>query len=125
MRPQFGLLMCAMAFAALAGCYRLVMGDCEDKVKSESVSPDGRYAATVVERDCGATTDYSTLVNLRIASEPLATSPESLILTLSGKQSIALDWEGNSQLTVRFPRVDTYTQKTSWKNVQVAYRHPD
>lgn len=125
MRTKVPSLICAMAFATLAGCYRLVMGDCSDKVKSEVLSPAGHYAATVIERDCGATTDYSTLVDLRVASKPLTTSPESLILTLSGKQSVTLAWEGESQLAIQFPRVDTYMQKRAWKNVRVVYRHPD
>ena len=125
MRRKIPLPVCAMLFASLAGCYHLVMGDCDDRVKLESVSPNGRYAATVIERDCGATTDYSTLVNLRAASEPLTTTPDSLILALSGKQSVDLDWEGEFQLTVQFPRVDTYTQKLSWNDVQVVYQHPD
>lgn len=125
MRTKIGPLVCALAFATLTGCYRLVIGDCEDKVKLESVSPDGRFAATVIERDCGATTDYSTLVNLRVASEPLTTSRESLVLALFGKQTIGLVWEGDSHLTIRFPKVDTFTRKASWKNVQVGYQHPD
>jgi len=125
MHRKLRLLACTIMAVILSSCYWPLTGPCDDKVKSEAVSPGGRYAATVIERDCGATTDYSTLVNLRVASEPLAASPESLILTLSGKQSVALAWESEAELTIQFPRVRTYTQKPSWKNVQVVYRHPD
>lgn len=116
----------AIMLASMAGCYGLVVGECEDTSRLESVSPDGRYAATVIERDCGATTDYSTLVNLRASSKPLDPSPESVIVTMSGKQSFALTWEGGSQqLTITLPRGTTYTQRASWRDVHVAYRHPD
>ena len=55
--------------AALTRCDPGLFGDCGDTVKAEAVSPDGRYVAAVFERDCGATTNYSTNVSLREVRE--------------------------------------------------------
>ena len=38
---------------------------CDNEIKHELVSPDGRYTATAFIRDCGATTDFSPQVYLR------------------------------------------------------------
>lgn len=61
-----GILVAVMAlgFAVLKLGDSLTSGLCDNKVISESVSPDGYLKAVVFSRDCGATTGYSTQVSI-------------------------------------------------------------
>jgi len=54
--------MLSVVGAAIAG--RNLAGDCENEILTELPSPDGRLIAVVFERDCGATTDFSTQVSV-------------------------------------------------------------
>src|SRR5512132_2629104 len=62
---------------------------CGNKVISDARSPDGRMTAIVFERDCGATTDFSTQVSILAADDPLVTAPTLLRSTKSGNVFVA------------------------------------
>ena len=123
MRHKIITLACVLPLVAVAGCYSWLVGDCADNVKSQSVSPDGRYIARLVERDCGATTDYSTVVDLRLSSESLDSHQDNWILTMPGRHSITLTWQGNTELMIMLPQSRTVVQKTAWGDVEVTYQH--
>lgn len=42
---------------------------CANRVAVEAKSPDNRYKAVIFERDCGATTDFSTQVSILLPSQ--------------------------------------------------------
>lgn len=108
--------------AALTGCEPALFGDCTDTVKNEAVSPGGRYIAAVFERDCGATTDYSTIVSLREAKEPFDPSEQHPVLTVEGRPAISLEWSSDESLTVGLPSIETFTKQDAWRDVRVVYR---
>ncbi|MEK6280524.1 MAG: hypothetical protein AABN95_09255 [Acidobacteriota bacterium] len=62
-------LLFAVIVLAASGCAFLLRSSCENTVRSEIKSPDGKYVVTLFERNCGATTDFSTIVSLRDTHE--------------------------------------------------------
>ncbi|MFK5921632.1 MAG: hypothetical protein QM496_05590 [Verrucomicrobiota bacterium] len=94
-----------MKFAATAlACFILVgcgpMFDCDDTFVRTVDDPLKVRSVSIVIRDCGATTDYTTLVILHASS--LAPDPDldPRILVIKGKQSVVLTWEDSSHLTI-------------------------
>jgi hypothetical protein len=73
-------------------------GECAEDVKSKATSPSG-IVATVLERNCGATVDFATHVELFAGKE------RSSVAVLAGSVPISLEWTGE-QLTVTHPAVD-------------------
>jgi hypothetical protein len=73
-------------------------GECSEDVKGTATSPGG-IVATVVERNCGATVDFATDVQLVAGKE------RSSVAVLAGRVPISLKWTGE-QLTVTHPPVD-------------------
>jgi hypothetical protein len=57
--------------AALFAFVALFAPLCANEVLQTGLSPDGRLKAVVFERDCGATTDFSTQVSVLPAGEKL------------------------------------------------------
>ena len=62
------LVLCLSAFtiALLSGCFP---NTCGNQVLEEAPSPEARYKAVAFERDCGATTGFSTQVSVLPADE--------------------------------------------------------
>ena len=58
----------AAAFAALSGC----SDTCSNTIVSRARAPDGRHEAVMFQRDCGATTGFSTQMSVLDASGELA-----------------------------------------------------
>jgi len=112
-----------LTIATCSGCYKALTGSCDDTVKLESRSPAGEYIASVVERNCGATTGYSSLVILRRATQTLVVDDDdTLIFALAGMQNVSLVWLDETKLTIEYPIADTYTMKRNWKAVVINYR---
>jgi hypothetical protein len=113
-----------LASSVFSGCDDEVFSRCEDNATIEAVSPGGRYVATVFERNCGATTDYSTNVSLREAKEASDTSSQTPIFTVTGQPAIALQWSTETTLTVVVPETETFKKLDVWRDVRVAYQAP-
>jgi hypothetical protein len=115
------LLPLALAFT-LGGCGTLLRSACDNSVKSEKRSPDGKYVVTLFERNCGATTDFSTIVNLRESSEKL-NGDDLGILVVKGQHEIDLTWDGNTGLRLQCSDCrsdDIFKQERKWKDVQIS-----
>lgn len=54
----------ALVPIAVAVAFLIAAGRCVNHVLAEVPSPDGRIKAVVFERDCGATTDFSTQISI-------------------------------------------------------------
>ena len=116
------ILVLAIA-AGMSACGEDLFGECADTVKAEAVSPSGRYVATVFERNCGATTDYSTHISLSGSGESFDSSKGTRVLTLGGKEAVAIDWSADGTLSVALPEGATaFTRLETWRDVRIVYR---
>jgi len=115
------LLLLPLAFT-LGGCGFLLRSGCDNTIKSEKRSPDGKYVATLFERNCGATTDFSTIVQLHESSEKLK-GDDLGILVVKGQHEIDLTWDGNSSLRLQCNDCrsdDIFKQERKWKDVEIS-----
>ncbi len=107
----------------LSSCGFSLASDCADTIKSEAKSPDGKYIVTLYERDCGATTDFSTIVNIR-ASSAKFNGEEGRVLIVKGQPEVLLAWKDNTRLQLECHDCranDIFKQEKSWKDVIVSY----
>ncbi len=111
-----------LAVVGFCACNGGLFGECGNVVKAEVVSPSGRYRATVFERNCGATTGYSTHVSLREAREPFDPSKQKRVLTVAGQPTVGLEWNGERALTVVLSGGKTFTKLETWRDVRIVYR---
>ncbi|MXO88566.1 hypothetical protein [Alteraurantiacibacter aestuarii] len=90
--------------AMLAGC----TDGCENVVLERARAPFGNADAVAFERNCGATTGYSTQVS--IVDRDDAPTDAGNILIASGRSfaedsnrpTVSLEWLGSEQLSVRY-----------------------
>jgi hypothetical protein len=119
-----------IALILLVGLGTVALGlffasDCEDTIKTEVKSPDGKYVATLYERDCGATTDFSTIVNLRDSSARFKGDDLGVVI-LKGQHKLDLVWDGNRKLRLQCHDCrtdDIFKQEKVWKDIDISFLH--
>jgi hypothetical protein len=127
-RGATNLLVClAMLNGAVlsdAGCHKpALVFSCEDTVLKEETSPNRRYTVTVFERDCGATTDYSTIVSVRTFKERFD-ADKGRIFIVNGREPIVVAWQSETSLTIRCPSCSPeqiFKREKMWKGVTISY----
>jgi hypothetical protein len=84
MYPKRALLVFALAVADVA-CLNLA-GDCGNDLVKEVRSPDGQMNAVVFQRDCGATTGFSTQVSLLSSNKSLPNESGNLFVATTDRR---------------------------------------
>ena len=99
----------------------ILLSDCGNRILNEVPSPDGAYVATLFERNCGATTPYYRVVNLRSAGSKF--DPEmkdDWIVQAEHQPEIVLRWDDARHLSVRSDWSDeSPSPRASWRDVTV------
>lgn len=72
---------------------------CSDTPRSKAVSPDGRLVANICERNCGATTDFSSMVNVQSTSDKFR-AEEGLLFVAKGRYDLSVAWTGPRTLVI-------------------------
>ena len=93
---RFILIMCCLISVACG-----IGIPCDNEIKQELVSPDGRYTATAFIRDCGATTDFSPQVYLRQTGAKMAATGNVFIGNHSNE--IKIRWLSENELEISAP----------------------
>lgn len=97
---------------------------CGDEVLTEMASPDGQYIATVFERNCGATTDFSRNVALRQKAASFdGNGTDNVVFVIKGQRDIDMRWLNINHLVIRRSpnRDQIFKEKESWKEIKISY----
>lgn len=96
----------ALVFFALAGVVWLFTSAtgslCENEIFKEVNSPDLEFKAVIFQRDCGATTGFSTQVSVMPISETLPNESGN-VLIIEGHPNdtqLEINWVSNSELNI-------------------------
>lgn len=92
----------------VAGCGLLLStvfgGMCGNEIFQEAYSPDGEYKAVVFQRDCGATTGFSTQISILKASADLPDKGGNVFI-IDGHPDwtgVTVDWETNRLISISY-----------------------
>ena len=108
-----------MALEELAGCNL-----CKDEVLEKAASPDGKRVATVLTRDCGATTSEYIAVNLQDAKQRRLDGKND-VFVIKHLHPLHVFWQGNDSITIDCENcnLDQASKKLEkLGSVQVIYR---
>ena len=73
---------------------------CENEVLSHHPSPTGQYTASIFQRNCGATTPFSTQVSVLAGDEQLANLPGNAFIADSVHGAAPSSAGGSPEVTV-------------------------
>lgn len=100
---------------------------CSDQIRSESLSPDGTLKATWFVRDCGATTDFSTIISLHRPHDSYRDS-DGFVFVTEGRGPLRVVWDGPRRLTIECTscqRKLIFRMVTVVGGVDISYSIPD
>jgi len=101
--------MMVLMSAVFTAVYMHLNPRCTEEVIAQSLSPDGRYTAAIMERHCGESVQIVTHVNLRPVEEPVrmgyftgtAKDGQVFAVELTAREAaVDLRWTANTALTV-------------------------
>ena len=96
-------------------------GPCSDEVRAEAVSTDKALKATWFIRNCGATTDFSTIVSVHRPDDSYRDQGD-FVFVARGERRLRLAWTGPMQLTIECPacqRSDIFRRVTVLGNIDI------
>ncbi len=88
---------------AIAGLFIYATSDmCGNEVYSEMLSPDGKHRALVFQRDCGATTAFTTQVSIIDSDDELENESGNIYIIKGHPQDVSLGikWLSNTELSI-------------------------
>jgi hypothetical protein len=99
---------------------------CIESVESKFPSPGNKIIAVVYTRNCGATTDFVTHVNLHTAGDAIIPDPDGVIhegevFLEVGQKNIGVQWTSEHDLALTAPGKSDLTtpDSLSWGDVSV------
>ncbi len=121
----------------VASCSFLDLSDgCGNEVIQEIVSPDKRLKAVIFQRDCGATTDFSTQVSILDAGEKLPPQGGNVFVCDSshgkapagagGGPPVEVTWIANDALKIIHDTdARIFFAANKYKNAEIVYGKKD
>jgi hypothetical protein len=116
------------------GLYSLADSMCANEPLGEALSPDGARKAVVFQRDCGATTGFSTQVSVIASSSTLGNSSGNVFVADADHGSapagpgggpwVSVHWLAADQLVVRHhPATRVFKAAPQVRAVHIRYEH--
>jgi hypothetical protein len=97
-RKLIRILDALMLTVILAGC-----NPCGNQIGYEQQSPGGKLKAVAFERDCGATTGFTTQISILPSNQELPNEVGNLFIA-DGDLKIRMKWETEDKLVITYPR---------------------
>jgi hypothetical protein len=122
-----------LVIVAAAGFWLMLGDGCGNDRVARIPSPDGKLDAIVFQRDCGATTGFSTQISVLKADRSLGNNPGNLFIADTdhgaapsgpgGGPRVHVQWASPTSLTVvHDPRARIFLASPASGNVHVLYR---
>jgi len=126
----FVALTTACLLMALCGC-----GLCGNDIVQEVISPDGQKKAVIFQRDCGATTAFSTQISVLPRQDSPSGSGNIFVADADhgavpvgpkGVMDIRVRWESDRKLVIAHPlQARVFLKEANWGLVSIRYELQD
>lgn len=126
----FGTMRVVLGAVALLGLFGCA-SQCGNEMISDVASPTGAWHAAVFERDCGATTGFSTQVSILPKGQRPTGSGNAFVAdgnhgrapaSVAGGPAVVAHWLSDRQLELRYhPRVRIFRQAPALGGVTIRY----
>ena len=125
---------CALTLALLCVCTACtnIAADCRNQVLEELASPSGKMKAVIFQRDCGATTGFSTQISVLSKDEKLPEEGGNVFVAdtnrgeapsgQGGGPVVEASWVSENELLIKHDaRARTFQHEQSLGNVRILY----
>jgi hypothetical protein len=118
-----GIVACVLMSAGLSLSFLFAHFMCGKYVMSREISPDDAVSARVTEFDCGATTSFTSYVELRSTRSiigHLGMGWSTVFTIEDDPRLVSIRWTGQRELTIRHPQNSELFQcDSTWNDVHI------
>ena len=119
----------------IIGCGLLFWGTdsmCGNEIYQEIFSPDNEYKAVVFQRDCGATTGFSTQISILRATDELPNNPGNVFIMEGYPDwtNVHVQWETNRSVVITYTDegyYEIFRARNKWRDfftvITIRYRN--
>jgi len=101
--------------------YYFVSGMCANTVISSSTSPNGKWKVVLFERNCGATTGFSTQISLLESGEKLTNEAGNIYITEGYPKGYTLNWDSDTSVVINGTSTRSNKKVTQFNGIQFSY----
>ncbi|MGZ5141610.1 MAG: hypothetical protein ACXWCX_27765, partial [Burkholderiales bacterium] len=104
--------------AGLASC-----NPCSDTLRASAKSNDGQLVANVYEGNCGATTNFTSIVNVQRTSDKF-NPDEGVVFVANGRYELSVSWNGPRTLFISCggcSRQNVFREVVAFGDIDVKY----
>jgi len=94
---------------------------CANTLITSSLSPDGKWSVVFFERNCGATTGFSSQVSLIQADEELENDAGNIYIAEGYPENYKIQWTSNTSVTVSGAKGHASLKEGMLNGVQFTY----
>jgi hypothetical protein len=96
---------------------------CGNTIIQTSTSPNQKYKLVLYQRDCGATTGFSSQISLLNIEEKLDLEDDSgnIYIADGYPDNFKIIWTSNNSVIIKRPREKTYKMKNKVNNISFKY----
>lgn len=99
-------------------------GSYKDEVKQTVPSPDNSLTAVIYTRNCGATTDWATRMDIFVNNQGSGKDDNRTVFIMKGLQSVTVEWKSSNILKVYYPstqKENIFRQHLNWCDKVIEY----
>jgi hypothetical protein len=99
--------------------------DCAETRLQTANSSDGKFIATLVKRDCGATTAYANIVFIKNSKDSFGRDGKwgDIVYVLQGNIPVSIEWlDGKFNITARASDANVFSKKSEWNGIEIVYK---
>ena len=124
-----------LGFLISAGCLLLSFGCdlCDNRIVREMLSPNDSKRVVLFERDCGATTDFSTQISILPVGQQLGTSAGNIFVADANHDIVSVDshgvmavditWKNDQEIEITYPtRARIFLKAPEYQGIRIVYK---
>lgn len=105
---------------------------CSNEVSKEIPSPNGGFKVVVFQRDCGATTGFSTQISILASTDSPRNSLGNVFtaddnrgaapVDSQGRLRVSIRWASTNRVIIEYPKGSrVFKHEDHWKNIVISY----
>ena len=98
--------------------------ECSNEVLAVAHSPDGTYVATVIERNCGATTRFVRVVEVHEYGDGLDFDElDDAVYVIESTGTIPIRWDDETHLAIGIAGAGgpAFKKSETWRSIAISY----
>ncbi len=94
---------------------------CENRIIQSVFSPNKKYKVVLFQRDCGATTSFSSQISLLKSKEKLEDSG-NIYIAKGYPKNFTIEWQDNNHIIITLPKQKVYKIKKELNSIVIEYK---